>query len=86
MRRIFLIIEYKPVGVCSRAMTLEIEDEKIISVDIKGGCSGNLQGIASLLKNMDVQEAIQRLEGIHCGAKATSCPDQIAKALKTVAK
>ena len=54
----------------------------IQSVQVMGGCSGNLQGLSSLLKGMKVEEAIQRMEGIHCGAKSTSCPDQIAQALK----
>ena len=59
-----------------------MEDGKIESVKVTGGCSGNLQGISSLLKGMDVDEAISRMEGIRCGVKATSCPDQIAQALK----
>ena len=63
-------------------MDIEVEDGKIESVKITGGCSGNLQGISSLLKGMDVDEAISRMEGIRCGIKATSCPDQIAQALK----
>jgi len=79
-----MFIQYKPVGVCARAMTLEVEDHKIISVDIRGGCSGNLQGIAQLLKGMDIDEAISRMEGIRCGVKSTSCPDQIARALKSL--
>ena len=63
-------------------MDIEVEDGKIESVKVTGGCSGNLQGISSLLKGMDVDEAISRMEGIRCGLKATSCPDQIAQALK----
>ena len=63
-------------------MDIEVEDGKIESVKVTGGCSGNLQGISSLLKGMDVDEAISRMEGIRCGVKATSCPDQIAQALK----
>ena len=63
-------------------MDIEVEDGKIESVKITGGCSGNLQGISSLLKGMDVDEAISRMDGIRCGIKATSCPDQIAQALK----
>ena len=73
-------ITYRPKGVCSQLM--DIEDGKIESVKVTGGCSGNLQGISSLLKGMDVDEAISRMEGIRCGVKATSCPDQIAQALK----
>ena len=75
-------ITYRPKGVCSQLMDIEVEDGKIESVKITGGCSGNLQGISSLLKGMDVDEAICRMEGIRCGIKATSCPDQIAQALK----
>ena len=75
-------ITFRPKGVCSQLMDIEVEDGKIESVKITGGCSGNLQGISSLLKGMDVDEAISRMEGIRCGLKATSCPDQIAQALK----
>ena len=75
-------ITFRPKGVCSQLMDIEAEDGKIESVKITGGCSGNLQGISSLLKGMDVDEAISRMEGIRCGIKATSCPDQIAQALK----
>lgn len=75
-------ITYRPKGVCSQLMDIEVEDGKIESVKVTGGCSGNLQGISSLLKGMDVDEAISRMEGIRCGFKATSCSDQIAQALK----
>lgn len=75
-------ITYRPKGVCSQLMDIEVEDGKIESVKVTGGCSGNLQGISSLLKGMDVDEAISRMEGIRCGFKATSCPDQIVQALK----
>lgn len=75
-------ITYRPKGVCSQLMDIEVEDGKIESVKVTGGCSGNLQGISSLLKGMDVDEAISRMEGIRCGIKSTSCPDQIAQALK----
>ena len=75
-------ITYRPKGVCSQLMDIDVEDGKIASVKVTGGCSGNLQGISSLLKGMDVDEAISRMEGIRCGVKATSCPDQIAQALK----
>lgn len=77
-------IQYTPKGVCSHAITLEVEDNKILSVDIKGGCSGNSQGIASLLKGMNVDDAIHRMEGIRCGNRVTSCPDQLARALKSM--
>ena len=74
-------ITYRPKGVCSQLMDIEVEDGKIESVKVTGGCSGNLQGISSLLKGMDVDEAISRMEGIRCGVKATSCPDQLSIAL-----
>ena len=71
-----------PEGVCSQQMDVEVEDGKILRVEVLGGCSGNLQGISKLLVGMDVDEAIRRMEGIRCGFKPTSCPDQLAKALK----
>lgn len=77
-----MIINYTPHGVCSRALHIEVEDHIIQNVQVVGGCSGNLQGISSLLRGMTVEEAISRMEGIRCGAKHTSCPDQIAQALK----
>ena len=75
-------LTYRPRGVCSRLMEIEVEDDKIASVNVVGGCDGNLKGIASLLRGMPVDEAIRRMEGIRCGGKATSCPDQLAIALK----
>ena len=75
-------IRYTPRGVCSREYLIEVEDGIIQSVQIVGGCHGNLQGISSLLKGMKVEDAISRMEGIRCGMRSTSCPDQIAKALK----
>ena len=71
-----------PKGVCSQQMDVEVEDGKILRVEVLGGCSGNLQGISKLLVGMDVDEAIRRMEGIRCGFKPTSCPDQLAKAIK----
>lgn len=73
---------YKTSGVCSSAIHFEIEDNKVRSVQFDGGCNGNASGISSLVEGMDVQEAISRLEGIRCGFKSTSCPDQLACALK----
>ena len=75
-------ITYHPRGVCSRLMEIEVEDDKIVSVAVTGGCDGNLKGISRLVEGMDADEAIRRLEGIRCGFKATSCPDQLAKALR----
>ncbi len=73
---------YQPRGVCSQRMEVEVEDGRILRVEVLGGCSGNLQGISRLVVGMDVDEAIRRMEGIRCGTKPTSCPDQLAKALK----
>ena len=73
---------YTPRGVCSRQIAIEVEDGIIHSVVFTGGCNGNLQGIGALVKGMTVEEAISRLENIRCGMKNTSCPDQLAQALK----
>lgn len=73
---------YRPKGVCSQLMEIETEDGKIKNVNVMGGCGGNLQGLSALLAGMSVEDAIQRMEGIRCGYKATSCPDQLAQALK----
>ena len=73
---------YNPTGVCSRTVNFDIVDNKVVKVSFLGGCEGNLQGISSLIEGMDVNEAIKRLKGIKCGSKATSCPDQLAKALE----
>lgn len=77
-----MTITYTPQGVCSRQMTLEIDNGVISSLSVLGGCSGNLQGIARLVAGMEVDEAIRRLEGIRCGDKPTSCPDQLSRALR----
>ena len=66
-------ITYRPRGVCSRNMEIDVEGDVIQSVRVEGGCSGNLQGICSLLKGMTVEEAVARMEGIRCGGKPTSC-------------
>ena len=73
---------FRPRGVCSHEMRVEIEDGIIRKVAVKGGCSGNLQGISKLLVGMDAREAISRMRGIRCGFKPTSCPDQLSKALR----
>ncbi len=77
-------ITYRPKGVCSQLMDIEVEDGKIVSVEVMGGCSGNLQGISRLVVGMDIDDAISRMEGIRCGWKSTSCPDQLAQALKQI--
>lgn len=76
--------EYTPVGVCSRKIYLEVNDGKVENTEFVGGCNGNLKGIAELVKGMDVEDVIERLEGITCGAKPTSCPAQLAEALKEI--
>lgn len=77
-----MTITYKTKGTCSSKMTIEVEDGMVQSLQVNGGCSGNLQGLARLVAGMPVEEVISRLEGIKCGLKPTSCPDQLAKALK----
>lgn len=76
-------IKYTPRGVCSRSMEIDVEDGVIQAVRVVGGCSGNLQGLSALLKGMSVEDAIARMDGIRCGMKPTSCPDQLAQALKS---
>lgn len=76
--------EYKTKGTCSQRIFFEIEDGKVKNVQFVGGCNGNLKGIAALVEGMNVEDVITRVEGIRCGMKATSCPDQLAKALKEV--
>ena len=77
-----MTIQFQPKGVCAQRMTLEMEDGIIRALQVEGGCNGNLQGIARLVEGMEAKEAIRRLEGIQCGFKPTSCPDQLAQALK----
>ena len=76
------MLVYKTKGVCAQAIEVELDGNIIKNVQFIGGCSGNTQGVASLAKGMTVEEAISRLEGIKCGPRPTSCPDQLAKALK----
>lgn len=73
---------YQTKGTCSREIIFEIEDGKILNVEFIGGCNGNLKGISSLVKGMEIDDVITRLEGTTCGMKSTSCPDQLATALK----
>ena len=69
-------------GVCSRSIDIEIEDNKLISAVFYGGCNGNLKGISKLAEGMNIDDIINKLDGIRCGFKPTSCPDQLSKALK----
>ena len=73
---------YKPKGTCSTKMIFDIEGDTVKSLRVENGCSGNLQGISSLIEGMKVDEVIEKLDGIRCGRKVTSCPDQMAQALK----
>ena len=76
---------FQPRGVCSREMQVDLDDQGVIrSLRVTGGCSGNLQGIAALVKGLPAGEAIRRLKGIHCGPRSTSCPDQLALGLEQV--
>jgi len=73
---------FKTKGTCSREIILDVEDGIIKAVEFNGGCQGNLTGMSKLVTGMKASDAIERLEGILCGNKGTSCPDQLAKALK----
>lgn len=84
-KRVILMkkIEYKPVGVCSSKMIVECDENEIITkVQIVGGCPGNSQGVSRLCLNRKIDDVISILEGIRCGMRSTSCPDQLSKALK----
>ncbi len=75
---------YKTRGVCSQMISFEVNDNKLSNVQFFGGCNGNLKGIGALVDGMDIDDVISRIEGIKCGMKSTSCPDQLAQALKQV--
>ena len=77
-------MRYVPKGVCSNAIDIDVNYGIIESVSFSGGCNGNLQGISRLVKGMTIEEAIERLKGIKCGFKSTSCPDQLAQALESI--
>lgn len=78
-----MVYRFRPRGVCSQEMQVEVDDQGIIQqLQVYGGCSGNLQGISALVKGMSAQEAVERLKGIRCGFKDTSCPDQLARNLE----
>ena len=74
--------QYTTQGVCSKAIHFDVEDNKVKNVSYVAGCNGNLKGISALVEGMDIDEVIARLEGTTCGSKKTSCPDQLAQALK----
>ena len=75
-------MQYKTSGVCSQAIDFDVIDGKVSNVRFIGGCSGNTQGVAALIEGMGIDDAISRIDGIRCCYKSTSCPDQLAKALK----
>ena len=74
--------QYKTKGTCSQAIMFDVENGKVMNVKFMGGCNGNLKGIGALVEGMEIDEVIARVEGITCGMKKTSCPDQLAQALK----
>ena len=76
------MFQYNTQGVCSKAICFEAEDNRVRNVSFAGGCNGNLKGISKLVEGMDIDDVIARVEGVTCGAKQTSCPDQLAQALK----
>ena len=75
------MFEYKTKGTCSQRILFEIEDNKVKNVQFIGGCNGNLKGISALVEGCDIDDVIARVQGIRCGMKQTSCPDQLAQAL-----
>ncbi len=79
-----MVYQYRTSGTCARAIKIEVEGDTVQSVKFEGGCHGNLQGIGALVKGMKIQDVIDKLSGIRCGFKSTSCPDQLAKALQEV--
>lgn len=81
MKGIFKM-NYKTKGVCAQSIEFDVEDNRVRNVKFAGGCAGNAQGVARLIDGMEVDEAISRMENIKCGFKSTSCPDQLATALK----
>lgn len=81
------VVEYKPQNVCSRLMRISVDDGKVVSLEVVGGCQGNLRGISKLVANRSIEEVISLLEGIQCRESmtgTTSCPDQLAQALKSM--
>ncbi len=80
-----MVYQYKPSGVCSKLMIIDVDDDGVIrNVQVVGGCDGNLKGICSLVKNQKVEDVAQKLRGIDCRGKGTSCPDQMSRALDQI--
>lgn len=80
------MFKYSTSGVCAKDIEFDIEDNKVKNVRFHGGCNGNLQGISKLIEGMEVEEVVEKLSGLDCGMKTTSCPDQLAQALEAVIK
>ena len=78
------VIQYRTVGTCCQLMQVAIQDGKVVDAEFIGGCNGNLKGISALVKNRPIDEIISLLDGIHCGPRSTSCPDQLAQGLKEI--
>ena len=79
-------MQYKTKGICAQSIDFDIQEGKVRNVHFAGGCNGNLQALGALVDGMDVDDVIQKIEGIHCGHRKTSCPDQLAQALKAANK
>lgn len=79
-----MVYKYKTKGTCSRSISFELDGDTVKNVSFEGGCNGNLKGIAALVDGMKIEDVIAKVEGIRCGFKSTSCPDQLAKALREV--
>lgn len=79
-------MKYKTKGVCAQSIEFEVDNGKLFNVEFTGGCNGNAKGVCSLVNGMEVNDVITKLEGIRCGGRATSCPDQLAQALKNLPK
>ncbi len=79
-----MVYKYRTKGTCSRSISFEVEDGAVKNVSFEGGCNGNLKGIAALVDGMKIDDVIEKVEGIRCGFKSTSCPDQLAQALREV--
>ena len=75
-------VRFQPTGVCSKLMILKIKNDQILEMETVGGCSGNLKGIGSLIVGMNIDEVVKRIQGIPCGSRPTSCPDQLSIALR----
>ena len=78
----FDVIQYQPEGVCAKMMQIKVKDDIVHSAEFVGGCNGNLSGIGILVKGMAINDVVEKLQGLPCGSRPTSCPDQLTKGLK----